>query len=357
MKIALLVKGQPRYTEHGAAYFRRTFVDAFPDIEFKIFVQSWMSESIQMVSRPNEYDDHNRFSQKYTPSDELTQRLSAWGAVSCDITHDQYVYRIAQQILEYNTGYDQAGSLLIEQIAEKSLFPDNGKPYHKTLLYYRSGFTETDKMSAIIVLGNLIGQYIASNLVFNQLEKYVTKHEWTPDVVWLARHDGVIQFDQSSKKNNFVSTMDYIEGNARRAGVVFVKDLAVVDGYPVVSDYNFISTYPNMNRYLGSMEQRLIDIFTIEKYRILDLLASGPYLQHSLWTKLCDRGAIIDRCVPMDASERLEAWQECVIRPPSEDYDPNTVTYDQYQSMANEYRPPSGGRSLTRSELSDILGR
>ena len=107
--------------------------------------------------------------------------------------------------------------------------------------------------------------------------------------------------------------------------------------------------------FLGNMRERLLKIYTGSKITLTDLLESKTMLQHLMWTKLTDNGAVMARMPVIGHNGTKSGWYDFLIRPGIERYSLNDITVDIARRASNDFKYPSSSGVLTISQMEEFM--
>ena len=362
MKVAVLLRGQARFSEVAAKLFKDTIVRGNPYIDFKIFGHTWRTMSVAMTDTT--CDTLNRYHSKIFLTSEIQQKIVKWDPSRFLISGDKRLYDLAKEVINKNH-YEERDALvwLRNNWNNREICNGNGLPTATFVLY--PGFRHTDYaydlnntkdiintlgnnhqyiLENACYLGNLLGQMYSAGLSYD-VYRNRDDQSWVPDVIWSGRWDGVFECD------NLHEVLSY----AKKTKAVYTRDIKVIDSRAWISDYNFLMSTDTAELFLGNMRERLLKIYTGSKITLTDLLESKTMLQHLMWTKLTDNGAVMARMPVIGHNGTKSGWYDFLIRPGIERYSLNDITVDIARRVSNDFKYPSGSGGLTISQMEECM--
>ena len=233
MKIAILLRGQPRQIQAGMELLNHFTIDRFPQHEFTIHIQSWNSvtpSTAGLMDRQPEFLDVN----------DLIKTFETYNPDSLSVSDDAQHYNryILAVVRNTNLGYSMAT--------------------HAGLLYWKTS------------------QMIAHYTVQDQLKTYAQKHDYEPDLIVDTRTDMCHWIGEAALNN----CADYVNKNPRH---ILVNRLFEWNSYPACSDENFlysmdhlqdVTRYSPLTRYNTGFKN-------IDTHR--DLIEKDIWNSHTLW--------------------------------------------------------------------------
>lgn len=365
MKVALLLRGQARYCEIAAKLFKETVIETHPYIDFKIFGHTWRTMSVAMTD--NAFDNtKNRYHSKIFLTSEIQDKIIKWNLARYLISGDKHLYDLAKEIINKNY-YEERDALvwLRNNWNNREICNGNGLPTATFVLY--PGFRHMDYaydlnnttdiidtlgsnhryiLENTYYLGNLLGQMYSAGLSY---DVYCNRDDqsWVPDVIWSARWDGVFECD------NLYRVLSYAA--SKNTNTVYTRFVKVINSRAWISDYNFLMSTDTAESFLGNMRERLLKIYAGSKITLTDLLESKMHLQHLMWTKLTDNGAVMSQMPVMGDKGTSSGWNDFLIRPGIETYSMNNITTEIAQQVSNNFNYPSGSGNLTVAQLEEYM--
>ena len=365
MKVAVLLRGQARYSEVAAKLFKDTIIEKHPDIDFKIFGHTWRTMSVAMID--NNFDNSvNRYHSKIFLTSEIQQKIVKWNPSRYLITGDKRLYDLAKEVINKNH-YEERDALvwLRNNWNNREICNGNGLPTATFVLY--PGFRHTDYaydlnnttdiintlgrnhhyiLENAFYLGNLFGQMYSAGLSYD-VYRNRDDQSWVPDVIWSGRWDGVFECENLY---NMLTHAASINTNK-----VYTRIVSVINSRAWIDDYNFFMANDTANLFLGNMRERLLKIYTGSKITLTDLLDSKTVMQHLMWTKLTDNGTVMSQMPVIGHNGTKSGWYDFLIRPGIERYSLNDITVDIARRASNDFKYPSSSGVLTISQMEEFM--
>lgn len=304
IKVAILLRGQPRFAKEGAELFDKFIKKNHPGVEFKIFAHSWDSLSRRMVNVDEESTMQERQVYDKVSRDELEAGINAWNPTKTIIETEQECFRLAGSILYSNIKNnsdtydwfikyaDQQGIDIVDPkygnlcfLLPEGLTMDKHFDLGK-VLYNRGQLTNellAQAYSEQIRLTYLLGQMFSAGKSLKLLQDCINESDYIPDIVISTRYDSFFWVNSFPKllyeiKRSVLPEQPY----------VMSKLVQSIGGRPVIDDYAFVSNIQGMIALLSDIRQRLFDAFTADIIPMFSIIGAGSHLQHLLWAKIGD---------------------------------------------------------------------
>lgn len=365
MKVAVLLRGQARYSEIAAKLFKETVIDAHPYIDFKIFGHTWRTMSVAMTDTTSD-NNLNRYHSKIFLASEIQQKIVKWKPSRYLISGDKHLYDLAKEVI--NKNYHEERDALVwlrNNWINREIGNNKGLPSATFVLY--PGLRHMDYVYVLndtpdiintlgsnyqyilenaFYLGNLFGQMYSAGLSYD-VYRNRDDQSWMPDVIWSSRWDGVFECDNLHKVLSYAAS--------KNTNTVYTKSVNVINSRAWISDYNFFMSTDTAELFLGNMRERLLKIYAGSKITLTDLLESNHHLQHLMWTKLTDNGAVMTQMPIIGDRGTNLGWNDFLIRPGIETYSLNDITVRIAQQVSNDFTYPSGSGKLTITQLEEFM--
>jgi hypothetical protein len=347
MKVAILLRGQPRYFEYGATYFNK-FIRNYNNVDYRIFIHSWDTKSKFMTSlNQDEIQNQSFFALDQIESSNLKTNLNKfWNPSEIQIESNIEMIKLAKEIIDWNFKNDVKTKkwLFKSGLYDNLFFP----------VLDADIIDETNKVKyadGIIRLSHFLSQYYSSGACFEIFKKYSIENSWIPDVLWLSRQDVAIRNDEIS---NIYRIFEFVQ-LYNSSNLVFVNDMNYNNSREYITDFNFFIPNSSGEKFLGNIKERLFNLFTKDKLVLLSLIKSGPLLCHMIWTRLTDNGAEIHRLNPTSRVSPFDkGWEDRVIRPGIENFDPNEITFQIIKKVESEFKYPKSHACISNEERNQV---
>lgn len=369
MKVAVLLRGQARFSEIAAAMFKKTVVEQYPHIEFRFFGHTWRTMSVLMIDSESKNSVH-RYHSKIFSVNEIIEKISPWTLNRFHISGDKLLYELSQDIIEKNIQYynDQTmHTWLKNNWVDSDEYNGAKLPRHAFILYpgimsmdypaiantFYEISEEQNRLYRTITehkfyLGNLLGQMYSAGKSY---ECFCEREDqsWVPDVIWSTRWDGLFECTELYK------VFYYVKGTSINQKPVYVRQVKVLESRAWIDDYNFFMTPDTAESFLGNMKERLFKIYTGSKINTLDLLNSNSHLQHLMWTKLARNGVQFTQMPVIGNTFRLLGWEHLLVRPGIEAVPPEEITMQKLKDIADNFDYPQGTGLIDIADMNKIM--
>lgn len=302
MEIAVVLKGQPRLVELGAAFFDRLVVQRHGAAHnFSTFYHSWDTRSRTMSSSNTAQKScAKEFNTEIIPTEQVIGMFGAFNPVSGSVTNDHEIYSLARKIITTNrknivlkdfyqqhlkkmlkdTNTDSRLSFIFFQSTEDLFDPHN-------LLNLSDEMAHRTRINIIWDINRLayiLGQIVSSCKAIEVMVSHCERTGYRPDIVWLTRPDAVTWLP-----GNFFKNLPVVLSRLQnRPNPVICKEVSGSGGNVYVDDYNFFMSYDTAKKFFkyGNYHDAILEIFTDMHHLSLSLLGAGNTVQHLLWGKL-----------------------------------------------------------------------
>jgi hypothetical protein len=346
MKIAVLLRGQMRYSKEGAHLFQKFVIDKFPQHEFRFFVSA--------PKRIN-YMSDEPIAPRHTTAvnltiDELAREINHWPSVSRWNDQSEYVIFNAVKKIILELASDKKLYAWWEEYTKKHNIKgadiDNIMPnlsdcigdtvdfkYHLTDIIYNTINARTKILTQdntlvelrslleninsggyqyynmelcrhAFELHNLLSQYYSFARSVRSLKDYMKDYpDYMPDLVWSTRPDVVHIFESKHDYDKLDSIYKYINllSTAKEYvdKVIIASHVSIMQSHPFLHDFNFFSTVKNLDNILKldyqSCEDILINAMTKNKHNLFQL-REGIYSQsHISWGLIFNNACILQQ--------------------------------------------------------------
>lgn len=339
MEIALLLRGQPRFSKYGAILFKKFIENKFyqDGLRVKIFISTWRSVSNVMTAENLTEDsivNAREFDQSLLDRNKMiAEELQPWTPLHYRVEHENSLFNLVTDLISNSAKDFELVTWLDNHYYDKkhdgwtnssTMFVNPNTKYkrhklHELLHFGEHNLYDYELMASALRTHYVLGQIYSGSKSYDSYLKYKETHpDYTPDLIISSRLDAfhwVEDYTQLQNLLNFCKAKNRAPHYNNNS--VMVEGLSVIRGFPVISDYNFYMTPENADMFFkskwGSIEENLKNLFTVDKHRLISLFDSGPTLQHALWT-------IVHRdCSFMAVPEQLKLKTN-VLRP-SNDFD------------------------------------
>ena len=331
MKIAVLLRGQMRFSEEGSHLFQKFVMEKFPQHEFDFFIST--PKRIKLITTPmtvfanknlsqletekqiaywlnvrhwhlqNEYDlfevikksiielandekyydwlsHHNKkynFKEKFGNLN-LTPPLSGIppGSMSIEFQYDG-AKMLYDSISPHMSMLDQVGVIqdLLDLCDKVS---DNAVIYHNVVLKHYA-----------IEIHERMSQYYSFARSYKVLKDYMNTYtDYTPDIVWSTRSDIFHIFNSDDRFDILQQQLNNLMKDKITDKKALISNLVLIDrNQPYVCDFNFFSTVPMLDNILNldkqTCEDIIFDALTKHKTNLIKVKDANGATPHVLW--------------------------------------------------------------------------
>jgi hypothetical protein len=347
-KIAVLLRGQLRFSREGAHLFKKFVIDKFPQHEFDFFfyapkrisaspgpgsvfnsINLTVHEAESLVSywqpRVRYWQFHNE-ADLFEPIKKITLDLVSDRKLYDWITYHNTKHNIQDKIMPFhltppsdppNGDYKDdftysTADILYKSIAKNEKMLDqtgdlsdildlNDKIASKANLYHNLVLKEY-----AIKLHNLMSQYYGFIRSFQVLKNYMKENPYyKPDLVWSTRtdlcHEFVQSVDQYNKFETIISQLEsiYAKDSANNSKVILSNRVQIERNQPYICDLNLFSTVTMLDNIFNLEEQTFEDIIinsmTKNKIHLIKTMEAQESTSHTLWSAIFNNASF--RCV------------------------------------------------------------
>lgn len=365
LKVAVLLRGQPRFAKEGAHFFNKFVIENHPDVEFKFFAHAWNTMSRRMISS----EDTERVKDRALPivmsKVEVAELLSHWNPVSALIESEADNLKLAGEIINTNTfnetetfewfrKYIEFRDISIHDLCighHRLLMPmniDMNRVFTAHDIVHNNDL-QLEMIARVrydqIKLSYLLGQMYSAGKSFALLQEYSLANDYMPDIVISTRYDIASWF------YNFEKLARELEHTKKaKMPIIFTWQVSCSNGNPIVDDYTFIGPMLPFVSFLSDIRRRLHNKLTSPIFNRFDLISSGSHIQHQLWTKICDDNLRFNQPSTIH-------WEANLIRPvefPTELPSYSKPIYTRLVEKLNTYEYPEPGDPLTFDDMINL---
>ena len=304
LKIAVLLRGQPRFTREGAKLFEMFVMKKYPKVDFKFFFHTWnniprfmVEEDVEFTGTPIE----ERI--KVMSYDETYDLIKCWNPVRYKIESAKTTIDLGRKILFNNTkeNYEYVNDMLTQYFKklDNSRPRDNIKHIHMLYGALNPEFNISDLTMENLEIGilnyhrfihffaELHSQHLSSIKAYELLEDYQKENpDYIPDLVMLARPDTLINIEDLIYIYNYVYRRQEFH---KKAPVVLGNGGFVThSGIGTLDDKLFFCTTESVKNFLSGGENRLYNCFTRTSLFERFMLNSDGQV-HGVWFMMADK--------------------------------------------------------------------
>jgi hypothetical protein len=359
MKIAVLLRGQPRFSDYGAALFKKFIKERFPQHEFRIFIASWKSVSNVMASPiPVDSEVYGReYDQTLLNVDQIEDTLKKWKPGRFRIINESELFNLIRQIYRELIS-DQRKYTALQNILPKDIDPPENA---RNLLVPTDiddlirGFSHPDLLINNIMWNNkieysaptyalkrnminnhyLYGQIYSAGASYEVYRDHSLEQDWHADLIWSTRQDMLSWYPD----NSFEGILRDLTDDCKKCDdspTVFADRVEIHRGRPWVSDYNWYMQPSCAQKLLDNIQQRFHDWILNETKQLITIVGSGASLQHVMWSVFFNSANILQlnpfimptNSLPLRPLPNLDQLITQILEGPTE--------AEAVQSLANE---------------------
>lgn len=372
MKIAVLLRGQPRFSDYGAKFFQKFVQERFPEHEFNIFIATWKSVS-NVMAKPYPVDSviyGREYDQKMLSLEDTIELIKPWSSRKFLVLFEKELFNLLKEIytsLLLNKELYNALEVIIDSHEEEV----NGKnllvPGHLDVVFKSEEFLVTN-----LIWGNkleladpvyelkrsminnqyLLGQIYSACRSYDIFESYSIETGYEPDLIWSSRLDMIHWYNSPECFDVIKKDLENMDSDNN----IFVDRVEIHKSKPWASDYNFYMLPKTAKDSLSNVDDKFKDWFLKNPMLVLSALGSGPALQHVLWANF------FNKCILKPLNPFIKPAHSEVIRP-VENLDklveqtlasPSTLkTVSNFVEGASHNWPYPGANTPVPNELTD----
>ena len=256
MKIAILLRGQPRFSENSSKLFDILVKRQNPEIEFKVFAHAWNHISSKLIEDDN---SHNEFI-KFMSHDETYDLIKCWNPSKYRINSNNKTFTLIEQII----------SLLVDNKITSNPYIN---PQYEGFENNIDNYIERNKIQWMHIIISLLHSAILS---FNLLEEYMLENpDYKPDIIISIRYDLLFKLNYK-----YFITYNF------RDNFITVPSISVeFSGIGKINDNYLLSNYYTMSKYFRNGEQKIIDSYTKEP---MMYIMNNGHMVEKLWSVIAD---------------------------------------------------------------------
>lgn len=336
MKIAVLLRGQMRFSQEGAHLFKKFVIDKYPQHEFEFFVSTsarvqhlnqtlpqfnsenltlplvkklishwpgvrqWSLQTeqelfntikkivIQLAQDQKLYDWFNHYNKIHSAGDEFFNfSIPPLTGVPVGDYKPDFSYDTASifynSLADNNQIFDKTGDLAnIIELCEK--ISSESELYHNIEL-----------KNYAIDLHNYICQYYSFVRSFKVLKDYMSINvDYKPDLVWSTRSDVFHLFSGyncTKKFDQLRDQLEYLHDDKVSDKKAIISNSVLIDrNQPYVCDLNFFSTVDMLDNILNlesqSSEDLIFNALTRNKINLIKTRDAKDAIHHILWAAI-----------------------------------------------------------------------
>lgn len=289
MKVAVLLRGEPRYVEQSSKLFKHMVIDRFRNIDFKIFAHAYDS---QATAYRCDSENSLYLHPVYTTITKTTYNciidLQHFNPSSIKISKSKDLLDTAETIIHEN--YNDPILYTVFNTYKHHL-PNSGMQH--TFFCpetYNTNINDNIVKDASLRLFYILGQYAGFINVNNMLYTHVTDNKtWIPDLIWNTRYDQIIDIADGFFEHTLHKLQTYnigLKKNGQNLNNLFVDDVGIIAGTHWMTDFNMFYTFDSIKGVISPYE-KLKNIFATQKLKLFNSIDS-EYIHHELWTYILD---------------------------------------------------------------------
>jgi len=364
IKVAVCLRGQPRFSQEGAFLFQKLVMEHHPDVEFKFFVHSWNTMSRRMMGTEDDDKTTERLLPVFLTYEEVHDMIAPWNPTKFLIETEADNLQLACDIESRNVKYEKITYDWFQEYLELQGWNQQDARFdnHKLLMpasldiskvFSAADILKSDSLNtellALVKINRiqssyLYGQMFSAGKSFRLLQDYIEETDYHPDIVINTRHDVIAWFHHFPK-------LLYEIKKATVAGgfpIIYSKEVAISNSKPIVDDYMFIGNLISFLPFLADIRSRMFNTFTSGSFSMFDLFNSGSLLQHQLWSKIPDPNLHF-------VQPSIGHWNDQVIRPGHDDFTQIKIfdrsTYDKLSEKTLQYTYPDNPKQMLPDEI------
>lgn len=362
IKVAVLLRGQPRFSKEGAELFKKFVIDRHPEVEFKFFCHSWNTLSRRMVNDSDDEKSQERILPIFLDKSETISMIEPWNPTKLVVETEADNLRLATEIENKNvTKQKETFDWFIDYLEKNNLdlgdkrlsnwkmympigldidrvFKLHDMLHNQELNFHLTALTRYHQ----IKLSYLTGQMFSAGKAFRLLQDYMEETNYYPDAILCGRYDMIAWFHHWPKL-----IKDIKDSKNVPYPVIFSRNVSSANSKPIMDDWLFAGNINSFIGLLSDIRRRIYNSLTDHPWRMFDLFDSGPHLQHQLWTKIADPSLHF-------VQPTMGHWDCDLLRPGCFDLASiNKFDRNDYKILSNQaknYRYPDNPRAMTDDE-------
>lgn len=312
MKIAVLLRGQPRFSEHGARFFEKFVRERFPEHEFEIFIGTWKTVS-NVMDKPLPKDAviyGREYDQRLLGLDEVIKIVKNWKPKKFIVTLENELFDVLKTT--YATLLkDEEKFAALRQIIQNEKGDPNGRhlviPGHLDVIFESKDFLVDNLVWGnkleyaepvwelkrnIINTQYLLGQIFSAGKAYDIYNEWATDNNYKPDLIWYSRQDMIHWYNSPEAFDTMKRDLERMERD-KDYPQVLADRVEVYDGRPWASDYNFYMLPDTATHLYSDIKQKISDWILNDTRLLMSAIGSGPALQHVLWLNFMRKCTIV----------------------------------------------------------------
>jgi hypothetical protein len=335
MKIAVVLRGQPRNSKIVADLFDKFVRQNCPDIEFATFIHTSRRISILQDESKKTVILNNRFNGKDLSLDEVIESILPWRPVRYYIEDEQKFFHYCKLILnelsndylihnwwEWINGQNgldigdnnlfNGSDLIIPFLSDfrgiycwKDHFNSSieDKYDYKGIKY---NISDIPAMLRVVSFHHVMRQYYSFLQSYNVLKDAMNNNpSYKPDLIWFTRLDTVHTSFFGSLSEALERIHNYLQFcqddekfrnmGPETCGIITTNRVVVDRGRPWIDDLDLFSNVESMEIVMGNRtpEDIIISAFKNNKFQLLNCIGSGCGLQHTLWSPILNKSIFL----------------------------------------------------------------
>lgn len=287
MKIAVLLRGQMKNYQLGAALMQKTLRDRYPHIEFKVFVHTWTTTPIQVNPSQENPMPREAILEEHS-YEEIEKRVQHFNPVSYRIDSPHILSKLMKEITDINYKDSKFIEWFEEYVDNMELeYHSDGIPIATMLLPTKRKPMTIRKM---LITHYHLSQCYSASAVYNVYKEYCREHDYKPDLILCTRPDAVLVTHKPCYKNVFEEVLDELtrsyadEINPRQDYPVMVRSLMGLHDHLWFCDWLFLMLPDYSDRFFGTnTDEHFTKIFTKDKHKLLGNITEYRNFNHSFW--------------------------------------------------------------------------
>ena len=328
MKIAVLLRGQLRFSEEGAHLFKKFVIDKFPQHEFEFFVSAPMRINFFPNSENKIENTAPRYNNVNLTVEETEKKIKFWPDVRQYHIQTEYeVFNIVKKIVlelvsdstfydwrnqhsdkfNYHNGMIDFTAPPVDPVLRNDFKTDFNHILYKNLCPEIILVNQTNEMMRLkslfenyytyynislcdyaITLHNLISQYYSFAKSFMVLKEYMSNNQYNPGLVWSTRTDVFHTFTGSGDIFEAISSQIDFLTEEKESNPIISPDVLINKGLPWINDYNLFSNVSSLDKILDSYscEDILVNAMVRDKLSFFNIKFHPMSIQHTMWAKI-----------------------------------------------------------------------
>ena len=284
MKVAILLRGQPRLANLGGKLFTKFVKQEHPDIDFKIFIHAWNNINKFMIDIDNVEDWNNESfinRYKFMSHNETYDLIKDWNPEKYNIDTAKTTINLINNIIQNNLDYNEKNNVNINDlnlIRQRSIITQ--------LLFPENNLNHNMNPGLLINLINKLGQMHSAILSYKLLEEYQKENpNYKPDLVICMRMDLYIEMDLKKLYDEIMS----LKKDKSWIPILGIGG-TINNGDGWLDDKIFICLPESAKYFLSGGNNRLFQTLKIDnsqcKFRLMD---DSSFRMNLMWFLMADK--------------------------------------------------------------------